>query len=599
VPFTDVGGTRGQAVVPETSAAAITATRTGVEVTGTGKAQYRTPDGKVYEADGAAGTIKLISGGRPGEKTEWTTDELRNEPKLQEALSKASPISTEAPAAPGAGGMQMSRFPEGVDVTRVGSRAYVDYARPEETSLLERLGAGAAELFIPGSPEERAAIQRGEAAPEGDAAPRRGLGGVLDSMRQRRAQRADEKELEKTAGAGGVPAAKTPTQGGTAAAAGASTAKGAPAAAKATGPGQSMGVQTPGETPEANAEFVETLEAKFPDVIRGAVRRAEEPTMREGAEAIRRATGAGGGVGPLNEPIQRAVDRTLLTGLARVKKGSADFDLAEKYQALEKSRTDADKARDLAARGGGEAPAFDSEAYSRGVREIADEVRRRIAKRRGDALPLEGLKFGSTVEGLGAQLESNTSNVVRVPSGREVELNPTIAAALRLRAALRQAPEVTGEFVGGAAKAPEPSNTVAMDPTMRATVEKFPSYREQEATRKRRMAESGPRSASSKPAAESRATLTSPQGAGSFMDRVKPAPKRPGPTVESERETVNQPADVKFGPDLDQGSLTTTTARPLQVVSPAKKGGLFGFLAAQKAAKAKTEEGEASNAERK
>jgi len=78
-----------------------------------------------------------------------------------------------------------------------------------------------------------------------------------------------------------------------------------------------------------------------------------------------------------------------------------------------------------------------------------------------------------------------------------------------------------------------------------------------------------------------------------------PAPKRPGPTVESAREPANQPSDVTFGLDLEEGSLTTTTERPLQVVSPAKKGGLFGFLAAQKAAKAKTKEGEASDAKGK
>jgi hypothetical protein len=37
------------------------------------------------------------------------------------------------------------------------------------------------------------------------------------------------------------------------------------------------------------------------------------------------------------------------------------------------------------------------------------------------------------------------------------------------------------------------------------------------------------------------------------------------------RETVNQPADVTFGRDLGKGSLTTTTARPLQPAAPAKK----------------------------
>jgi len=402
----------------------------------------RTEDGQVWKASEVGGKPQLeLVNPRPGTTPQVITDPSGVEAKVNQLTSSGAKLLSPDEAKP-YDKVKVSAAPPAPETRRVTPEGFVTRIEDEvqyRPTLGERVGEA---LFGGKEPDEG----------DLDAKPRRGLGGMLDRMRQRRAQRADEKAAEK------------------------------------------------GEAPSRRAD-VAILEAQT------------------GAKELPDKGSAGGATmsaGYMDEPVQRARDVALLdqVALGQQKEGSPLYDLTKKYQTLQKSKADADKARDLAARSGGEAPAFDAEAYSRGVREIADEARRRLSKRRGEAASVRGTEPGGTVRGTGSIVEG--TDIVRTPGGSEVALSPFLARIATARA--KREPEVTGEFVGGADKAQEPTErgSWADRPEVMKAIEDLPSYR-----------------ATSEPA--------------------------------------NQPADVTFGRDLGEGSLTTTTARPLQPAAPAKK----------------------------
>jgi len=208
------------------------------------------------------------------------------------------------------------------------------------------------------------------------------------------------------------------------------------------------------------------------------------------------------------EALKRAADAELLGKIRQTRGGSRDFDLAMRAEALEQKRVEAEKARDLARRGGGEAAPFDADAYAKEARAIADEARRRMKPPGAEFLTL-----GYTPEGKGEGLGVDTMEETTAEAAAAKEAAEEAERKARA-AAPGKPPAAVAPQVPGGPRAPKPAAAVppaaapqpetaepapvappeerpapVMSPEMVAQVRDFPSYAQSEERRKAREAE--------------------------------------------------------------------------------------------------------------
>ena len=456
IPTTTAGGVETGVTVPIASPAAAAARAMGKEVPSTATVQIiKTPEGKRYKLDTVANKITLLNP-TAGEKSSWTMADAT--PELQATLTAgevvdfegptgdvspeaatpeaaptaAAPATPPAPAAPAAPPAppvfpEAARRPEApsprVTLVPPAAQAIVDRTA-ERQSIGGRIGAAAAELFIPGRRGESdeaaaagggggAAAPGGTAPPTGPAAPQRGEAGA--------ARRRPIRDLiERLRGRG-------PDEGMRAA--DKKFAEDEKKAAERTKERERLGAI--GEMPVARTDVL----TEAPDVTG-----AKTTSTREGARPSAARFGAEGT--PESEAIMRGRDEALMGLIGRrtseAGRGQGGYvpqfgDLARQYKDLQGLKQ------------------FNPSLYAQETRKLADEARERLRTPRSiegkGALPAGGRVFGK-----GSVIEGETP-VVRLPSSEtELATSPFLARIVEGR----QAREAVGAAPITTAERPEP-----------------------------------------------------------------------------------------------------------------------------------------------
>jgi hypothetical protein len=469
IPTTTAGGVETGITVPIGSPAARAAGALGKVAPAEARAKtYKTADGKQYRVDYVSNNVTLLNP-QEGEKSSWTMDEIT--PELAATVSAGEivnfegptgPVSAEAatpdaepaaaqvtPPAPTAAAPAPKPAPPVFPETAVrpeapeprvtlvppAAQAIVDRTT-ERKPIGQRIGAAAAELFVPGPPGER----------------RRPIRDLVERLR---GDRPDE---------------------------------GARAAEKAVTEEEKAAAKRTAERERGDA--IGPVPTVREDVLTAAAdvagtKAAATPTRpQEGAasQALSRGVESAFGLPSAEEARKRGLDAQVMGFLMNKNVDPRVSDLAGRAQVLETRRIEADKARDLARRGLGQMPDFDATAYAAQVKALADEARERMRTPRGiegtGALPVGGRVFGE-----GAEIESETP-IVRLP-GAETQLatSPFLARIVEARQAREAAPAPTTET---APPAPEPAAerpTPPLSPEMRKRVVGLPTYAQSEATR--------------------------------------------------------------------------------------------------------------------
>jgi hypothetical protein len=456
IPTTTAGGVETGVTVPIASPAAAAARAMGKTAPSTATAQIlQAPDGKRYRYDTVAQTVTLLDP-KAGEKSSWTmadvgeisadlaraevvdfegpTGDVSPEAATPEAApTAAAPATPPAPAAPAAPPAppvfpEAARRPEApsprVTLVPPAAQAIVDRTG-ERTSVGQRIGAAAAELFIPGRRGESdeaaaaggggggAAAPGGTAPTTGPAAPQRGEAGA--------ARRRPIRDLiERLRGRG-------PDEGMRAA--DKKFAEDEKKAAERTKERERLGAI--GEMPVARTDVL----TEAPDVTG-----AKTTSTREGARPSAARFGAEGT--PESEAIMRGRDEALMGLIGRrtseAGRGQGGYvpqfgDLARQYKDLQGLKQ------------------FNPSLYAQETRKLADEARERLRTPRSiegkGALPAGGRVFGK-----GSVIEGETP-VVRLPSSEtELATSPFLARIFEGR----QAREAVGAAPITTAERPEP-----------------------------------------------------------------------------------------------------------------------------------------------